>query len=140
MKAIWDRLGDSSPNRGSGFSSILPLWGTSYISRYILDYNSRMATLGLDGPPTLSLAGRSFTFVEGRWVSSSPGESSKSSSRLRRLKQRKQALEEENNALRLRQEVLMDMLSEAVAQLEGLRQERRTGQRPLPKKVTLVTQ
>ncbi|KAJ8337891.1 hypothetical protein SKAU_G00368570 [Synaphobranchus kaupii] len=140
LKAIWNRLGDSFPDRGSGFRSILPFWGTSYISRFILDYNSRMAALGLEGPPTLTLAGHSFTFLEGRWVSSSPGEGSKSRSRLRRLRQKKQALEEENNALKLRLEVLMDMLTEVTAQLEGQRQEGRTGKRPLPKKVTMVTQ
>ncbi|XP_061090020.1 protein chibby homolog 1-like [Conger conger] len=138
LKAIWDRLGDSVSSLGSSFRSALPLWASSSGASYILDYNSRATALGLDGPPTLSLAGLSFTFTQGRWVLSGPGQPSKS--RLRRLAHRKRALQEENNQLKLRVEALMDQLAAATAQLEALRQEGRAGKRPPPKLVTVVSQ
>ncbi|KAJ8405290.1 hypothetical protein AAFF_G00322810 [Aldrovandia affinis] len=135
LKDAWDRLGHRSPYGPGGLRSLPPLRGASCPSGYILDYGSRMAALGRDGPPALSLAGHSFTFLEGHWVPSNPGESSESRPEARRLRREKQALQEENNALKLRLEALMDMLTEATARLEGLRQGREgAGKRPPAKR------
>ncbi|XP_036403586.1 protein chibby homolog 1-like [Megalops cyprinoides] len=135
LRDIWDTLGNPSPYRGTGFRIVPRLHVPSLSPRYILDYNSRMAELGLDGPPTLSLAGHSFTFLEGRWVCSATEDRPRQRARLQRLKQQQQVLQAENEALKLRLQVLMDLLTETMMQ-------RGAGADATPhgKKATLVTQ
>ncbi|MBN3302628.1 CBY1 protein, partial [Amia calva] len=75
-----------------------------------LDDHSRSAELGLDpGPPSLTLGGQKFSFVNGKW------ETTESTKRCQVLKHKNQALKEKNNYLRLCNEILLDMLSEAMA-------------------------
>ncbi|MBN3321285.1 CBY1 protein, partial [Atractosteus spatula] len=97
-----------------------PRQEASLSSLYVLDYTSRMAELGLDpGPPVLTLGGQTFTFLKGQWVSAASEKSSRVKQVLRKLKRMNRALEEENNYLRVRVELLLDMLTEATAHLQA---------------------
>lgn len=90
-----------------------------------LDYDTQCIT------PTLTLAGQTLTFADGHWAEDTAasdtnsratprGSSNKrpeASSEVQRLKKKVCDLEEENNALKLRVEVLLDMLTEAMAEV-----------------------
>ncbi|CAN2391409.1 Chibby homolog 1, partial [Pristimantis euphronides] len=71
--------------------------------------------LGLDyGAPSIDIAGQSLKFENGQWIAESGGTGSQKE--LQRLRKRNLQLEEENNLLRLKVEILLDMLSEATAE------------------------
>ncbi|XP_038626544.1 protein chibby homolog 3 [Tachyglossus aculeatus] len=103
-----------------------PLRRISFMSTfYLLDHRTRQAELGLGyGPPRARLSRHALVFLEGRWVSeddaarSPPWAPAAGRSPARPAKV--QALSEENNYLKLQQELLMDMLTEATARLQAL--------------------
>ncbi|XP_062856233.1 protein chibby homolog 1-like [Trichomycterus rosablanca] len=80
-------------------------------SLYNLDLNSRSLELGLQaGPPTLKLGNHSMLFKNGRWRCAECAEKIRLRSRIDGLRRRLKDLEEENNMLKLRLEVLKDMM------------------------------
>ncbi|XP_048885702.1 protein chibby homolog 1-like [Brienomyrus brachyistius] len=128
VREVLGKLGNSPSYSGNKI-----LWSTwnpkrvplrqdaSLSSHYTLDYRSRMEELGSDlGLPTLTLAGQTFTYINGQWVSSAGRKGLDLRPRLQQLKRKNRALMEENNALMIRLEVLMDMLTDATAQLREL--------------------
>ncbi|KAK6298532.1 hypothetical protein J4Q44_G00315870 [Coregonus suidteri] len=131
FREMWDKLGTpSTALRSPGdWNPKLPpaRLDASLSSLYYLDFNSRETELGPDyAPPALTLGGHSLIFQEGQWVlqqgpQGANGRSSKARDRTRihRLKNMNRGLQEENNALKLRVELLMDMLAETTAQLQG---------------------
>ncbi|XP_041829899.1 protein chibby homolog 1 isoform X1 [Melanotaenia boesemani] len=101
------------PFFGSTFSpkKTPPRKSASLSSLHTLDRSTREIELGLEyGPPTMNIGGQNWKFEDGQWISESGGNTS--SKELQRLKKRNVQLEEENNLLKLKIEVLLDMLTE----------------------------
>ncbi|KAJ8015485.1 hypothetical protein DPEC_G00026630 [Dallia pectoralis] len=98
----------------------------SLSSLYYLDCNSLRTELGPDyPPPALTLGGHRFVFQEGQWAvlpesHQASGRSPKDGdSTYIHLIRRNRELQKANNALRLRMELVMDMLAETTAHLHG---------------------
>ncbi|XP_067851861.1 histone H3.v1-like [Heptranchias perlo] len=89
-------------------------------SLYLLDYDHRIAELGLDHePPVFRISGQRLTFKKGRWISQScqgifP---SSQSDLVKNVKERNRLLQDQNNVLQLKLELVMDMLTETTANL-----------------------
>ncbi|XP_067432514.1 protein chibby homolog 1 isoform X1 [Thunnus thynnus] len=101
------------PLFGNTFSpkKIPPRKCASLSSLHALDRSTREVELGLEyGPPVMNIGGQSWKFEEGQWITESGGNGS--SRELQRLKKRNVQLEEENNLLKLKIEILLDMLTE----------------------------
>ncbi|XP_005527674.1 protein chibby homolog 1 [Parus major] len=108
----------------------MPLFGNSFSPKrtpprkwaslsnlHLLDRSTREVELGLEyGTPTMNLAGQSLKFENGHWVSESGTFVGGDRRELQRLRKRNQQLEEENNLLRLKVDILLDMLSETTAE------------------------
>ncbi|XP_020371639.1 protein chibby homolog 1 [Rhincodon typus] len=93
-----------------------PRKSASLSSLHTLDRVSREIELGLDhGAPVMNIGGQSLKFDNGQWVSESVGDSG-IHKEVQRLRKRNQQLEEENNLLRLKIDILLDMLSETTAE------------------------
>ncbi|XP_048377455.1 protein chibby homolog 1 isoform X2 [Stegostoma tigrinum] len=93
-----------------------PRKSASLSSLHTLDRVSREIELGLDhGAPVMNIGGQSLKFDNGQWVSESVGDSGVHKE-VQRLRKRNQQLEEENNLLRLKIDILLDMLSETTAE------------------------
>ncbi|XP_062910917.1 uncharacterized protein LOC134349881 [Mobula hypostoma] len=89
-------------------------------SLYLLDYDRRIAELGLEHePPVMQISGQRFSFRKGRWVPQLQGGFCHSSQGelLRGIREKNKVLQEQNNMLQLRLELTMDMLTEATANL-----------------------
>ncbi|XP_053912478.1 protein chibby homolog 1 isoform X1 [Cuculus canorus] len=105
------------PLFGSTFSpkKTPPRKCASFSNLQLLDRSTREIELGLEyGTPTMNLAGQSLKFENGQWVADS-GSFTGDRREMQRLRKRNQQLEEENNLLRLKVDVLLDMLSETTA-------------------------
>uniref|UniRef100_A0A5F9C5V3 Chibby family member 1, beta catenin antagonist n=1 Tax=Oryctolagus cuniculus TaxID=9986 RepID=A0A5F9C5V3_RABIT len=82
------------------------------VSRPQLDRSTREVELGLDyGTPTMTLAGQSLKFENGQWITEVGGAVDRREAQ--RLRRRNQQLEEENNLLRLKVDILLDMVRRA---------------------------
>uniref|UniRef100_A0ABI7YI27 Chibby 1, beta catenin antagonist n=1 Tax=Felis catus TaxID=9685 RepID=A0ABI7YI27_FELCA len=82
-----------------------------------LDRSTREVELGLDyGTPTMNLAGQSLKFENGQWIAEMGISGGVDRREAQRLRRRNQQLEEENNLLRLKVDILLDMLSETTAE------------------------
>ncbi|NP_001405602.1 protein chibby homolog 1 isoform 2 [Mus musculus] len=64
----------------------------------------------------MNLAGQSLKFENGQWVADSVISGGVDRRETQRLRKRNQQLEEENNLLRLKVDILLDMLSETTAE------------------------
>uniref|UniRef100_A0A4W5JDG8 Uncharacterized protein n=1 Tax=Hucho hucho TaxID=62062 RepID=A0A4W5JDG8_9TELE len=130
FREMWDKLGTPSTAFSPGnWNPKLPpaRLDASLSSLYYLDFNTRETELGPDyAPLALTLGGHSLIFQEGQWLlqqrpQGAKGRSPKAGDRTRihRLKNKNRELQEENNALKIRVELLMDMLAETTARLQG---------------------
>ncbi|XP_013204240.2 protein chibby homolog 1 [Microtus ochrogaster] len=82
-----------------------------------LDRSTRELELGLDyGTPTMNLAGQNLKFENGQWVADTVISGGVDRRETQRLRKRNQQLEEENNLLRLKVDILLDMLSQTTAE------------------------
>lgn len=92
-----------------------PRKAASLSSLHTLDRSIREIELGLEyGPPAMNIGGQSWTFEDGQWLSESGG--TVSNKEMQKLKKRNLQLEEENNLLKLKIEILLDMLTETTVQ------------------------
>ncbi|XP_067998557.1 protein chibby homolog 1 isoform X2 [Melanerpes formicivorus] len=88
----------------------------SLSSLYFTDRSNREIELGLEyGTPTVNLPGHSLKFENGQWVAES-GTFTGDHREMQHLRKRNQQLQEENNLLRLKVDILLDMLSETTAE------------------------
>ncbi|XP_041446647.1 protein chibby homolog 1 isoform X2 [Xenopus laevis] len=104
------------PLFGSTFSpkKVPPRKSASLSNLHALDRTTKEVELGLDyGSPSINIAGQSLKFENGQWMTESGGTGSQRE--VQRLRKRNQQLEEENNLLRVKVDLLLDMLSEAAA-------------------------
>ncbi|KAI9529301.1 Protein chibby 1 [Dissostichus eleginoides] len=112
------------PLFGSTFSpkKIPPRKSASLSSLHTLDRSTREVELGLEyGPPVMNLGGQSWKFEDGQWISESGGNSS--GREVQRLKKKNVQLEEENNLLKLKIEILLDMLTETTVEYHLIEKE-----------------
>ncbi|KAM3832987.1 protein chibby homolog 1 isoform 2-T3 [Vipera latastei] len=93
-----------------------PRKSASLSNLHSLDRSTREIELGLEyGTPVMTLTGQSLKFENGQWITESFG-SNGDRRETQRLRKRNQQLEEENNLLRLKVDLLLDMLSETTAE------------------------
>ncbi|XP_012670026.1 protein chibby homolog 1 isoform X1 [Clupea harengus] len=99
-----------------------PRKSASLSNLHTLDRSTREIELGLEyGAPVMNIGGQSLKFEEGQWITESGG--NVSGKELQRLKKRNQQLEEENNLLKLKVDLLLDMLSETTAETHLIHKE-----------------
>ncbi|MGH0118745.1 UNVERIFIED_CONTAM: hypothetical protein FKN15_005731 [Acipenser sinensis] len=92
-----------------------PRKSASLSNLHTLDRSTREVEIGLEyGSPMMNIGGQSLRFEDGQWLAESGG--SVSQKEVQRLKKRNVQLEEENNLLRLKIDILLDMLSETTAE------------------------
>ncbi|XP_020854483.1 sperm annulus positionning complex subunit Chibby3 [Phascolarctos cinereus] len=94
---------------------------------YLLDHHTRQAELGLNyGPPRAQLSDQAFVFRSGKWVMEGGYTSNLQPLNLTAYwkhpvhQGKNKTLLEENNYLKLQQELLMDMLTDTTARLQLL--------------------
>uniref|UniRef100_G1RYT0 Chibby 1, beta catenin antagonist n=1 Tax=Nomascus leucogenys TaxID=61853 RepID=G1RYT0_NOMLE len=86
-----------------------PRKSASLSNLHSLDRSTREVELGLEyGSPTMNLAGQSLKFENGQWIAGEQG--------LVAVWTGGRFMEEENNLLRLKVDILLDMLSESTAE------------------------
>ncbi|XP_075409682.1 protein chibby homolog 1 [Tenrec ecaudatus] len=109
---------------------VMPLFGNTFSPKktpprksaslsnlHALDRSTREVELGLDyGTPTMNLAGQNLKFENGQWIADMGISAGVDRREAQRLRRRNQQLEEENNLLRLKVDILLDMLSETTAE------------------------
>ncbi|KAL6475079.1 hypothetical protein MHYP_G00161190 [Metynnis hypsauchen] len=99
-----------------------PRKSASLSNLHTLDRSTREIELGLEyGSPALNIGGQSLKFEDGQWVTDSGGTTS--SKEVQKLKKRNMQLEEENNLLKLKIELLLDMLTETTAESHLIQKE-----------------
>nr|XP_035958152.1 protein chibby homolog 1 isoform X4 [Halichoerus grypus]XP_035958153.1 protein chibby homolog 1 isoform X4 [Halichoerus grypus]XP_035958154.1 protein chibby homolog 1 isoform X4 [Halichoerus grypus] len=88
-----------------------PRKSASLSNLHNLDRSTREVELGLDyGTPTMNLAGQSLKFENGQWIAEAGINGGVDRREAQRLRRRNQQLEEENNLLRLKVDILLDMV------------------------------
>lgn len=99
-----------------------PRKSASLSNLHTLDRSTREIELGLEyGSPMMTIGGQSLKFEEGQWITETGG--NVSNKEMQRLKKRNLQLEEENNLLKLKIDLLLDMLSETTAESHLLEKE-----------------
>ncbi|XP_066519109.1 protein chibby homolog 1 [Hoplias malabaricus] len=99
-----------------------PRKSASLSNLHTLDRSTRETELGLEyGYPVLNIGGQSLKFEDGQWITEAGG--TVSSKELQKLKKRNLQLEEENNLLKLKIELLFDMLTETTAESHLIKKE-----------------
>ncbi|XP_004080168.1 protein chibby homolog 1 [Oryzias latipes] len=94
----------------------------SMSSLHTLDHSTKELELGLEyGPPEANIGGQIWKFEGGQWITESVGNTS--SREMQRLKKKNLQLEEENNLLKLKIEVLLDMLTETTVEYHLMEKE-----------------
>ncbi|XP_057599721.1 protein chibby homolog 1 isoform X2 [Hippopotamus amphibius kiboko] len=109
LEAFWPKM----PLFGSTFSpkKTPPRKSASLSNLHNLDRSTREVELGLDyGTPTMNLAGQSLKFENGQWIAETGIGGGVDRREAQRLRRRNQQLEEENNLLRLKVDILLDMM------------------------------
>ncbi|XP_033018819.1 protein chibby homolog 1 isoform X1 [Lacerta agilis] len=100
-----------------------PRKSASLSNLHTLDRSSREIELGLEyGTPVMTLTGQSMRFENGQWIAESFGDTG-DRRETNRLRKRIQQLEEENNLLQLKIDILLDMLSETTAESHLMQKE-----------------
>ncbi|KAB0394944.1 hypothetical protein E2I00_013082 [Balaenoptera physalus] len=105
------------PLFGSTFSpkKTPPRKSASLSNLHNLDRSTREVELGLDyGTPAMNLAGQSLKFENGQWIAETGISGGVDRREAQRLRRRNQQLEEENNLLRLKVDILLDMVRRVV--------------------------
>lgn len=101
-----------------------PRKSASLSNLHNLDRSAREVELGLGyGTPTMNLAGQSLKFENGHWVAETGISGGVDQREAQRLRRRNQQLEEENNLLQVKVEVLLDMFSETTAEFQIMKKE-----------------
>ncbi|XP_028332440.1 protein chibby homolog 1 isoform X2 [Gouania willdenowi] len=101
------------PLFGNTFSpkKVPPRKSASLSNLHTMDRSIRDIELGLEyGSPSMKLGGQSWKFDDGQWILEAGGNTS--GKELQRVKKRNVQLEEENNLLKLKIDLLLDMLTE----------------------------
>uniref|UniRef100_A0A674CK50 Chibby 1, beta catenin antagonist n=1 Tax=Salmo trutta TaxID=8032 RepID=A0A674CK50_SALTR len=89
-----------------------PCKSVSVFNLHTLDWSTREIELGLEyAAPVMNIGGHSLTFEDRQWIAGNV-----SGKEVQRLKNRNLQLEKENNLLRLKIDLLLDMLSETTAE------------------------
>ncbi|XP_039621173.1 protein chibby homolog 1-like [Polypterus senegalus] len=112
------------PLLGSIFSlkKFSPRKSASLSNIPMLERSVKKTELGLEyGAPFINIGGHVLKFEDGQWVADSEGKGMQVE--MQRLKQRSQKLEEENNFLKLKVDILLDMLSEMTADSQLMQKE-----------------
>eukprot|EP00062_Callorhinchus_milii_P025383 gi/632986308/ref/XP_007910164.1/ PREDICTED: protein chibby homolog 1 [Callorhinchus milii] len=93
-----------------------PRKSASLSSLHTLDRVTREVEFGLEyGSPVMSIGGQNMMFENGQWMSETVGGNG-AQKEVQRLRKRNLQLEEENNLLQLKIDILLDMLSETTAE------------------------
>lgn len=71
----------------------------------------------------MNLAGQSLKFENGHWVTETGISGSVDQREAQRLRKRNQQLEEENNLLQVKVDILLDMFSETTAEFQIMKKE-----------------
>ncbi|XP_077481704.1 protein chibby homolog 1 isoform X1 [Stigmatopora argus] len=101
---------------------IPPRKSRSLSSLHTLDRSTRELELGIEcGPPALSIGGHTLKFEDGQWTSVTGGNAS--FREVERLKKKNTQLQEENNLLKLKIEILLDMLTESTVEYHLMEKE-----------------
>ncbi|XP_077791091.1 protein chibby homolog 1 isoform X2 [Podarcis muralis] len=103
---------EAMPLFGNTFSpkKTPPRKSASLSNLHMLDRSSREIELGLEyGTPVMTLTGQSMRFENGQWIAESFGDTG-DRREANRLRKRIQQLEEENNLLQLKIDILLDMV------------------------------
>lgn len=111
------RLEQDMPLFGNTFSpkKTPPRKSASLSNLHTLDRATREVELGLEyGSPMMTLGGQSLKFENGQWIVESGGTGAQKENR--HLRKRVQQLEEEQNLLKLKIDILLDMLAETTAE------------------------
>ncbi|KAK2169857.1 hypothetical protein LSH36_6g02052 [Paralvinella palmiformis] len=108
----------------------MPLFGSAFspkkgqprkatsLSNLNLDETERQIEFGLDySPVKLRLSPHEMIFADGMWIAESGGGGGASQKDLLKTKRENQQLREENNLLKIKVELLLDMLSEKTAEI-----------------------
>ncbi|XP_076028091.1 protein chibby homolog 1-like isoform X2 [Genypterus blacodes] len=99
-----------------------PRRSASLSSLHTLDHSTREVELGLEcGTPVMNIGGQSWRFEDGQWLTESGGNTT--TKETQQLIKRNVQLEEENNLLKLKIEVLLDMLTETTVECHLMEKE-----------------
>ncbi|KAI4904324.1 hypothetical protein NFI96_015186 [Prochilodus magdalenae] len=114
------------PLFGSTFSpkKTPPRKSASLSNLHTLDRSTREIELGLEyGAPVLNIGGQSLKFEDGEWITGTESGGTVSGKEVQKLKKRNMQLEEENNLLKIKIELLLDMLTETTAESHLIQKE-----------------